>query len=191
MENKMPDETRLREQVDEMTMRAEVGAAVATEHQKIASERQDLANRELQKLRLLVDVFAMGEQVLRQKQKSLLEGDEKPTEIALGGLEDAITNVLGLAKQAQHHISHNEGALAALKAMEETLRQKAQEATSRARGMDMVGKRALGARESRNPPQNAQGASQSLEQAPLVSSVDGVSPVSGFLNVTSNINAPE
>ena len=182
----MPDGDRLREQVDDMTLRAEVSAAVAKDHQKITIDRQDLANRELQKLRLLVEVFAMGEQVLRQKQKSLLESDETPTEIALGGLEDAITNVLGLAKQAQRHISHNEGAVAALKAMEETLRQKAQEATSRARGMDVVGNRAIGVAESRNPPQTAQGEPQSPEHAPLASSAEGVSPVSGFLDVTPN-----
>ena len=187
----MPDATRLREQVDEMTMRAEVSAAVAKDHQKIAAERQDLANRELQKLRLLVDVFAMGEQILRQKQRSLLEGDEKPTEIALGGLEDAITNVLGLAKQAQRHISHNEGAVAALKAMEETFRQKAQEATSRARGMDVVGKRAIGVAESRGLPQTAQEAAQSPEQAPLASSAEGFGIGSGFLNAIPNIRTPE
>ena len=182
----MPDGNRLREQVDDMTLRAEVSAAAAQEYQKITIDRQNLANRELQKLRLLADVFAMGEQVLRQKQKSLLESDEKPTEIALGGLEDAIVNVQGLAKQAQRHISHNEGAVAALSAMEETLRQKAQDATSRARGMDVVGKRAIGVAESRNPPQTAQGAPQSLEQTPLASSAEGVSPVSGFLDVTPN-----
>jgi hypothetical protein len=190
-EKQMPDGNRLREQVDEMTMRAEVSAAVATDHQKIATERQDLANRELQKLRLLVEVFAMGEKVLRQKQKNLLESGETPTELALGGLEDAITNVVGLAQQAQRHISHNEGAVAALQAMEETFRQKAQQATSRARGMDVVGKRAIGVAESRNLPQTAQGGSQSPEQTPLASSAQGVSSVSGFLDTALGSNGAD
>jgi len=187
----MPDGNRLREQVDDMTMRAEVSAAVAKDHQKITIDRQNLANRELQKLRLLAGVFAMGEQVLRQKQKSLLEGDETPNEIALGGLEDAIVNVLGLAKQADRHISHNEGAVAALQAMEETFRQKAQDATSRARGMGVVGKRAIGVAESRNPPQTAQGAPQSLDQTPLASSAQGVSPLSGFFDATPTVRTSD
>ena len=179
----MPDGNRLREQVDEMALRAEVGAVVAEDHLKIALDRQNLADRELQKLRLLIEVFSMGEQLLRQKQKQVVEGEETPSEIALGGLEDAITNVVGLAKQAERHISHNEGALAALKAMGDTFRQKAQDATARARGLDVVGKRAIGVAESRSDPETAQGASETPEPAFFASSSNGVGAVSGLFNI--------
>lgn len=179
----MQDGNRLREQVSEMTMRAEVRAAVAKDHQKIVVERKIQADREIQKLRLLANVFAMGEQLLRQKKKQLFDEGETPTETELGGLEDAITNVVRLGQEAQRALSHNEGALGALTAMETTFQQQALEATSRARGMETQGQRAIDIADSRPVSQTAQGAAQSLEEVPLISSVQGVGAVSGIFEI--------
>jgi chromosome segregation ATPase len=190
-EKQMPDGTRLREQVDEMTVRAEARAAAADEHQQIAAQRMETAERELQKLRLMTEVFAMGERLLLQKKKQILEGETPPTERQLGGLEDAITNVVELAQQAHRYISHNEGALAALNAMQVTLEQKAQEATARARGLTMQAERALGSADSAPAPQTAQEGAQGSEAPPLVTSVDGVSPVLGFLDAAPKTRTAE
>lgn len=161
-----------------MTMRAEVRAAVAEDHKKLVLERRAAAEREIQKLRHMIEVFSMGEQLLRQRQKTLLEGEKPPTEIALGGIEDAITNMGNLSQQASRAISHNEGALAALAALEQTFQEKAQEATSRARGMAVQGARAVGVAERREESRAAQEATE----PPLVASSQGVNAVSGFLD---------
>ena len=179
----MQDADRLREQVEEMTVRAEARAAVSEDYQKIVIERRSIVEREVHKLRHMIEVFSMGEQLLRQRQKTLLEPktpDISPTEIALGGIEDAILNMGTLSQQASRAISHNEGALAALSALEQMFQQKAQEAISRARGMAVQGARATGVAERREESR----AAQRLTETPFVTSSQGVGAVSGFLDNT-------
>jgi len=177
----MQDADRLREQVGEMATRAEARAAVAQDHRELVQERRAVAEREILKLRHMLDVFAMSERVLRQRKSEMQEQEEPPSELELGGLDDAITNVVNLGQQAQRAITHNEGASAALGALDQTFEQRAQEATARARGMAVQGSRAVGVAERREMSRAAQEASQG-SQEPLVASSGGVSSVSGFLD---------
>lgn len=183
----MQDAERLREQVEEMTLRAEVRAQAANDHKEIVLERRNASEREIQKLRLMLEVFSIGERMLLEKKQSLLQEEEPPGEAALGAIDDAVKNLGDLAKQATQHLSRNEGVLSALQALEEALAQKVQEATVRARGMAVQGERAIGVAERREEGRAAQEASQSATETPMVASSQGVSGVSGFLDAeTSN-----
>lgn len=162
----MQDGERLRKQVDEMTLRAEIRATVSEDHRDIATKRIVVAEREIQKLRLMMEVFTMGERLLREKKKQIHEGDKNPTETALEGLDAAINNVVSLGVEAKRALNHNEGARMALSAMETTLQENATAATSRARGMAVQGERAIQVAESRNISKKAQEGAQNVEQAP-------------------------
>jgi len=177
----MQDADRLREQVDEMTTRAETRAAVTQDHRELVQERRTVAEREILKLRHMLDVFAMGERVLRQRKSDMEKQEESPSDLELGGLDDALTNLVNLGQQAQRAITHNEGASAALGALDQTFEQRAQEATARARGMAVQGPRAVGVAERREMSRAAQKASQDSEE-PLLASSGGVNSVSGFLD---------
>ena len=177
--NQMQDADRLREQVGEMTLRAEVRAQAANDHKEMVLERRKASQREIHKLRFMLEVFAIGERMIHEKKGQLLGGEEETDEIVLGALDDAAGNLGELAKQAQQHVSRNEGALSALQAVEESLAQKATEATARARGMAVQGERAVGVAERREQGNALQGSSpDSLGGSVLVSS-SGATEISG------------
>jgi len=156
MENQMQNADRLKDQVGEMSLRHEMRAHVCEEHLELTSERKNQAEREVQKLRLMIDVFSMGERLLHEKKAQLLQKEEgPPSKTALGGLEDAVANLVALGKQASRAVSHNEGAAAALSAMETTIQTKATAATARGRGLAVQGARAIGVAERRDEGQQA------------------------------------
>ena len=145
----MQDAKRIKEQVDETTMKAEVRAAVAEDHRKIAVERRDLAERELAKFRALHESFTVGEQLLLQRRKQLLEQEQPPGIPVLEGIVMAVEQLQGLQKQAQEMVLKHEGAFMAFQAFEETFKQQGIQATSRARGMEVQGERAVDVAERR------------------------------------------
>jgi len=136
-------------------MRAEVRADVSEAHRKIATERKTLAERELVKFKFLLEIFTMGQSILDQRKKNLVEAEEPPTEVTLEGLDGALKNLEDLERQAQGAINRHEGAFHAFLAFEETLHQEFMTARSRARGLEVQGERAVKVAESRTgiPPE--------------------------------------
>ena len=145
----MQDGTRLREQVDEQKLRAETQAGVAENHRKIATERKEFAERDLAKFRFMMEIFTLGQQVLAQRKQSFETAEETPSKAVQEGLEEAGKNLVGLQEQAKEGILRQEGSLSALSGLEETLKQEAIMATSRARGLAVSGERAVAVAESR------------------------------------------
>jgi len=161
----MQDANRIKEQVDEMTLKAEVRAVVAEDHRQIALQRRDAAERELAKFRALRESFTFGEQILLQRRQQLLDQQPPPTAPVLEGLAAAIEQLQGLQKQAQDMVLKHEGAFQAFQAFEETFRQQGIEATSRARGMDVQGDRAVGVAERREEGQEASETGEETSEA--------------------------
>lgn len=178
----MPDADRVREQVEEMKNGAEITASVADRHREIAVERKAIADREVNKMALMLEVFTMGEQALVHRKQQLIEAEEKPAQEALTALDDALANVRVLQKQAQKAITHNEGASMTLDAMAETFAREAQEATGRARSAQARGAKAVEVAERRETPVEPQGA-----PAPQPVATNSRRGVPGFLDVIDRI----
>jgi hypothetical protein len=139
----MQDAKRLEEQVNEMTLKAEVRAAVAEDHRKMALQRRDTAERELAKFRSLHESFTVGEQLLLQRRQQLLNQDPQPGAPIFEGIVAATEQLQALQKQAQDMILKHEGAYQAFQVFEETFRQQGIEATSRGRGIEVQGQKAV------------------------------------------------
>jgi len=171
----------MREQVADMTLNAETNARLANEYKELVAEHRKRSEREIQKLKLMFEVFSMGERLLLEKKESLQKEETEVEEYVFGAIDDAISNMAALSKQAQEQVVRNEGALGAFQGIEEVLTTRAQKATARARGMDIQGARAVGVAERRGPAPELQEAPQSAPQAPVMASSQGPL-VSGFLD---------
>lgn len=152
----MQDAKRVQEQVDEMALRAETKAGVAEDHRKIATERKELAERELTKFRLMHEIFTLGQQVLAQRKEGFANAEEPPSQAVRDGLDEAVKNMAALQEQSKEALLRNEGSFSAFSAFEETLKNEAVAATARVRGLAVQGERAVGVAESRTGPPEEQ-----------------------------------
>lgn len=182
----MQDATRMREQMDERIIRAETQAGVAEEHRKIAIDRRNLAEQELSKFKFLQEIFTLGEQVLNQRKGQFAQAEEPPPQPVLNGLEEALKNMTGLQTQAREAIIRHEGAFQAFSAFEETLKQEAIAATSRARGAPVSGEKAVAVAETRAVSQPAPQEAMSSTEAPAARP-----DVPGFLDSLDQAAEPE
>ncbi|UCG16534.1 MAG: hypothetical protein JSV19_00555 [Phycisphaerales bacterium] len=172
----MQDVKRIQDQVDEIALKAEVRASVAEDHRQIALQRRDTAERELAKFRALHESFTVGEQLLLQRRQQLLAQEQPPGPPVLEGIVGAIEQLQNLQKQAQEMILKHEGAFMAFQAFEETFREQQVQATSRARGMEVQGARAVGVAERREEGEEASEATEEPPEATEEPSPEPKSP---------------
>ena len=137
----MQDAKKIREQVDEMTLRAEVKATVTQEHRQILVQRKTEIERELTKMKLLHEMFGISQRLLEQRAVQLQQAEQVPSAAVLEGLTAAKIELGRLEGQAKEAVMRHDGAFMALNAMDESLRQEEMQATSRARGLPVQGER--------------------------------------------------
>ena len=151
----MQDKDRIEEQLEELKKISTIKAEITTQHSQIAAERKQVAELEIVKFQALHNSLSISVRFLKEQIQSLSKVEE-PNQLQIQGHEGALSQIEGMLQQAEKAVNTNQGAFAAFSAMEETLKQKAMEATSRARGLDVHEKRAvdLASRGDGEPPQD-------------------------------------
>lgn len=139
----MQDAERLQEQIDEMVAKAEARAEVAQAHYETVVKQRQAAARELAKFQALNEVFTLGQNLMKQRKKSLLESEPPPDQTALEGIDAAIDELGRISRQALDAIQRFDGSQTALKSLEEAFHEEEVEATSRARGLAVQGQKAV------------------------------------------------
>lgn len=178
----MQDGKRVQEQVDEMALRAEMRALIAKDHRNVAAERKEATETELAKFKALSEVFTMGQELLAQRKKQLEEAETPPPSRIFDGLLEATRNLELLDRQAQDAILRHEGAFQAFSDFEENLNKEFLAATSRSRGMEVTGARAVAVAESRTgPPPTPE---------PVVTTAGVLGPFSGPISAKEPMGVP-
>jgi len=139
----MQDAKRIQEQTAERSDNARVRAAAAEDHRGIAEQRKTAAHVALSKFQLLGEMFGIGQRLLEQRREQFAQAEQPPPQSVLAGLAEAHAELGNLVGQTREHAMRHEGALQALQAMEDELRQAAQQAEGQGRGVEVAGQRAV------------------------------------------------
>ena len=173
----MQDAKKIQKQVDEMVVRADVKAAVTQNHRQILTERKAETERELTKMKLILEMFGISQKLLDQRTEQFKQAEQQPPAVVFEGLAAAKIEFVRLEQQAREAVMRHDGAFAALNAMDETFRQEEMQATSRVRGLPQQGKKLVQMAES------ASGEIQAPQEAPEAPAAPaGQQEVPGFLD---------
>lgn len=138
----MQDPERIEEQLEELRRSAGLKAEVSEQHRQIAADRKQQAELEIVKFQALQASLMVGRRALVE-QIDMMKKAEEPSAVQIQGHEGALVQLDSIISQADKAVATNQGAFNALSAMEETLKQKAMEATARTRGLEVQQERSV------------------------------------------------
>lgn len=138
----MQNADRVREQVSQLTEANEVKLEVSESHRALIAERKIAAERELMRFRALNESLLVAEKFLAQ-QRALLQEVPNTAIHVLEGVDGSLEEIRRLQRQAQDMMLKHDGAFAALGMLEEMLQQQIAQTTSRIRGLEAQGAKAI------------------------------------------------
>lgn len=174
---KMQEPDRIEQQLEELKKNASFKAELTDQHRQIATERKQVADLEVNKFQAMLNALTIGSRALGEQLENMKKAEE-PNPLQIQAHEAALGQLQSIMGQAEKAIANNQGAFTALSAMEETLKQKAMEATARARGLEVQESRSVdlasrkaedasqgdSAKEPIVPPQQRDNASQGPQE---------------------------
>jgi len=149
----MQDAKNIEAQMTERLDNVEARVAAAEEHRKITTARREAAHTEVAKFQLLGEMFGIAQKLLVQRGEQFQQAEQQPPPAVMRGLIAAQQELVKLVEQVREHAVRNEGALNALAAMDEALKESGERAAAQGRGIETASQRALDLAQRADEPQ--------------------------------------